>query len=266
MRIKVDADWWKTMFDEVYLLTDARSVCDEDITCREVDLICELLPIQPEHRILDLCGGHGRHSLELCARGFTGCTLLDYSAYLVDHAREHAVKYNYTMDFIQGDARSTGLPDESFDHVIIMGNSLGYIPEPAADRQILDEAYRILSPDGWLLIDVTDGNVVKESFNPKAWHEIVEDIVVCRQRKMEGNTVYAREIVLSKQEGLIRDRTYSIRLYKSQDLMALLKQVGFESASIHTDFSPHRYKGDYGFMNHRMLAVSRKTSLPGKTF
>lgn len=254
------------MFDEVYLLTDARSVCDEDITCREVDLIFELLPILPEHKILDLCGGHGRHSLELCSRGFTECTLLDYSRYLIEHARKHAAKYDYNMDFIQGDARSTGLHDESFDHVIIMGNSLGYIPEPAADRQILDEAHRILSPDGWLLVDVTDGTLVKESFNPNVWHEIIEDIVVCRQREMEGNTVYAREIVLSKKAGLIRDCTYSIRLYESQELVSLLEKVGFERVRIHTDFSPHRYKGDYGFMDHRMLAVGQKTSLTGKTF
>jgi D-alanine-D-alanine ligase len=40
MSIKVDPDWWKTLFDEVYLLTDARSVCDARITRREVDLIC----------------------------------------------------------------------------------------------------------------------------------------------------------------------------------------------------------------------------------
>jgi len=258
MSIKVDADWWKTMFDEVYLLTDGRSVCDEEITRSEVDLICELLPTNSEHRILDLCGGHGRHSLELCARGFTGCALLDYSQYLIDHAKMHATENNYPMDFIQADARSTGLPDESFDHVFIMGNSLGYIPEPAADRQILDEAKRVLRPGGWLLIDVTDGAVVKDSFNPKAWHEVAPDIVVCRERNIEGNTVHAREIVFSKEKGLIRDCTYSIRLYEPQNLAALLEQVGFEKVSVHTDFSPHRYKGDYGFMNHRMLAVSRK--------
>jgi hypothetical protein len=60
MRIKVDPDWWKTLFDEVYLLTDARSVCDARITRREVDLICSLLPMKGSHKILDLCGGHGR--------------------------------------------------------------------------------------------------------------------------------------------------------------------------------------------------------------
>ena len=40
MAIVVDPDWWKKLFDEVYLITDARSVCDKVLTCREVDVIC----------------------------------------------------------------------------------------------------------------------------------------------------------------------------------------------------------------------------------
>ncbi|NVL90708.1 MAG: class I SAM-dependent methyltransferase [Desulfobacterales bacterium] len=258
MDIKVDPDWWKTMFDEVYLLTDARSICDEEITRREVDIIFELLPILPEHRILDLCGGHGRHSLELCARGFTGCAFVDYSQYLTDYAIRRAAEYNYHMDFIRADARSTGLPPDSFDHVLIMGNSLGYIREPAADRQILAEAMRVLHSGGRILIDVADGAAVKNSFSPNAWHEVGRDIVVCRQRKMEENTIYAREIVLSRQKGLIRDRTYSIRLYESKTVGALLEEAGFKRVKVHTDFSPHRRRGDYGFMSHRMLAVGQK--------
>ena len=87
MSIEIDPDWWRTMFDEVYLITDARSVCDESLTCREVDVICELLPLRAGHRILDLCGGHGRHSFELCKRGFNDCMVLDYSQTLIDIAQ-----------------------------------------------------------------------------------------------------------------------------------------------------------------------------------
>ena len=122
--MKVDPDWWKKIFDDVYLVTDARSVCDEEITRREVDLICELLPIRPEHRVLDLCCGHGRHSLELCARGVTGCTLLDYSQHLLDHAQARAEACRYPVHCIRSDARNTGLPLQSFDHVIVMGAHL----------------------------------------------------------------------------------------------------------------------------------------------
>jgi D-alanine-D-alanine ligase len=256
--MKVDPDWWRTMFDEVYLLTDARSVCDQEITRREVDIICKLLPIRSGHRILDLCGGHGRHSLELCARGFTWCTLLDYSRYLIDYARTRAAEHNHHMDFILADARNTGLPPDSFDHVLIMGNSLGYIPEPAADRQILTEANRVLRSGGWLLIDLVDGEALRDSLSPTAWHEVGTDIVVCRQREMKGNTVYSRETVLSKENGVIRDRTYCMRLYESQTVGALVEQAGFKRVNVHTDFSPHLREGDYGFMNRRMLAAGQK--------
>jgi D-alanine-D-alanine ligase len=259
MKIRVNGDWWKTMFDETYLLTDARSVCDDDITRREVDLICKLLPIRPDHEILDLCGGHGRHSLELSARGFTGCTLVDYSSCLIDRARGHAAALDYQMECVQSDARDTGLPSESFDHVLVMGNSLGYISKPAADLQILAEAKRVLRSGGWLLLDVTDGSAVRASFNPSAWHEIDTDIVVCRQREMKGNTLHAREIVLSKEKGLIRDRGYAIRLYTPETIQTILDQAGFHKTRVQTDFSPHQSNGDYGFMNCRMVALGQKS-------
>ncbi len=258
MNIKVDPDWWKKIFNEVYLLTDARSVCDEELTHREIDLILEMLPIQPGQRILDLCGGHGRHSLELYARGFTNCTLLDYSKYLVDHARSKAEKKNYRIKFFQRDARDTGLASESFDHVLILGNSLGYIDESEADELILQEAKRVLQKKGWILIDVTDGSLVGETITPTAWHEIDADKVVCRQREMIGKRISAREVVLSKKEGLIRDSTYSVRIYESGELSALMEKAGFKKVRVHTDFRAHRNMGDYGFMNRRMFAVGQK--------
>jgi D-alanine-D-alanine ligase len=258
MPIEVDPDWWKTLFDEVYLLTDARSVGDESLTRLEVDVVCELLPMEVDHRILDLCGGQGRHSFELCRRGFAACTLLDYSQTLTDIVINKAQKSDCSLKVIRCDARKIDLGPDQFDHVLIMGNSLGYIQQPDADRKIISEAYRVLRPGGWLLVDVTDGAAVKKSFCPNAWHEIGGDTVVCRQREIQENVVRARELVISKQDGLIRDRTYSVRLYEPQTLSSLLQTTGFSQIKIHTDFSPHRFEGDYGFMNRRMLGIGQK--------
>lgn len=258
MNIDVHPDWWKTLFNEVYLLTDARSVCDADITRREVDLILDILPIEPCQRILDLCCGHGRHSIEFCSRGFCNCVLLDYSQPLIHVAKSHAGECDYAVDVVCGDARSTGFCAQSFDHVLIMGNSLGYIQVPAADHQILSEVFRILRPGGWLLLDVADGKAVIRQFSPHSWHEIGSDTVVCRRRKLERDRVVAREMVLSKTDGLIRDRNYAVRLYDVKTLKALFIKAGFQNVSIQTDFSPHQSEGDYGFMNHRMIAVGQK--------
>lgn len=263
MALSVNPDWWKTLFDEVYLITDARSVCDDQVTRREVDLICRLLSLESSHRVLDLCGGHGRHTFEFCSRGYRGCTLLDYSQKLVDKARSTADANDYPVEVLQADARRTGLPANFFDSVLILGNSLGYIDEPDADLHILREAERVLRPGGRLLVDVSDGAVVADRFAPVSWHEIGSDTVVCRQRELRPGAVAAREMVLSKTDGLIRDCTYAIRLYDAASLEQTLARAGFEEIEIHSDFSFLDTNEDYGFMNHRMLGCGIKRPVGG---
>jgi D-alanine-D-alanine ligase len=258
MSIEFDPDWWKTLFDDIYLITDARSVDDERLTRREVDLIYTLLDLRPEDKILDLCGGQGRHSLELCRRGFPNCTVLDFSPTLIKIGADIAKRMSYDIEFLQGDARRSGLPTGSFNHVLILGNSLGYAGDIGADLEMIAEAHRLLAGDGRLLIDVTDGSAVKKHFRPNAWHEIGEDIVVCRQRELMPQIICAREMVIHKRRGLVRDRTYGMRLYDSASLRALVSDAGFGRIHLHEDFSPYDGDGDVGFMDHRMILTAQK--------
>lgn len=259
MSFVVDADWWKTLFDEVYLVTDARSVGDDEVTRKEVDLFLRLVPLKPTQSILDLCGGHGRHSLELCRRGFSHCTVFDYSRKLLAVGVRSASAENLAIDFIQGDARHVPQSSASYHHVLVLGNSLGYAGEDGSDLQILREAHRLLAPGGWLLVDVTDGQAVREHFSPMAWHEIGDDVVVCRRRELNENVISAREMVLDKHSGLVRDRNYRIRLYTGSELKDLVAACKFDRIRIHEDFSPYRGDGDLGFMNHRMVITARKS-------
>jgi len=258
MTIDVDPDWWKTLFDEVYLVTDARSVGDAAVTRQEIDIFTRLLPMQSHEHILDLCGGHGRHALELCRRGFERCVVLDYAPVLLTIGRRDADRLGRSVRFLQGDARCTPLPDGTFDHVLIVGNSLGYISEAGADLRILQESRRLLKPRGWLLLDVSDGAAVRSKIPPRAWHEIGEDVVVCRQREIVGEHIRAREMVLSKRRGLVRDRTYGIRLYDAEDLAALLDRAGFANVQVHAGSHALQHAEDVGCMNHRLLLTARR--------
>lgn len=258
MKIKVEHDWWKTLFDDIYLKTDARSVGDEALTLREVDLLCELIPMRPPHKVLDLCGGQGRHSLELCRRGFAHCTVLDFSTTLLEQGMQSARQSNLSVEFVQGDARNIPMPPAGFHHILILGNSLGYSGDDGADLEIAQEAYRLLDKGGWIAIDVTDGDMVRRRFTPNAWHEIGEHMVVCRQRELQENRVCAREMVVDKRSGLVRDRTYGMRLYDGNTLHALVSNAGFENVRLYKDFTAFLGAGDVGFMNHRMVVAAQK--------
>lgn len=256
--MKVNAEWWKTLFDEVYLVTDARSVCDQSLTCREVDVLEEVLGVERSCPIVDLCGGHARHAIELARRGFTDVTVVDYSAYLIDLGRQAAKSQGHKVAFQRADVRHTGLPARRFGAAIVMANSFGYFCDAEDDRKFLQEAHRLLSPGGTLLLDLADRDFVVNNFKPMSWHEANNDIVVCRERKLDGDLAVSREMVISKNTGIVRDETYCVRLYTPEHITELLRSVGFSAATIHDSFSCHQKPGDYGFLTNRMIVTSKR--------
>jgi D-alanine-D-alanine ligase len=256
--VKINPDWWKILFDEIYLITDARSVCDDELTSREVDMVEARLGLQKSWPIVDLCGGHGRHALELSSRGFQDVTVVDYSGFLIDHGRESAQSKRLATKFVKKDARATGLPSAAFRAAIVMANSFGYFVNAHDDSRFLLEAHRLLTPGGQLLLDLTCKDYITENFKPISWHEADGEIVICREREMEQDMVYSREIVLSKTDGLIRDETYCVRLYSRERITDLLTKLGFSFIKIENNYASHRTNGDYGHLNNRMIVTASK--------
>src|SRR5262245_55921862 len=64
------SDWWRSLFNSVYLKTDGDVVENYNNTVQEVDLLIRAAGLEKSDRILDLCCGQGRHSLELARQGF----------------------------------------------------------------------------------------------------------------------------------------------------------------------------------------------------
>jgi D-alanine-D-alanine ligase len=254
----IKPDWWKRIFDETYLITDARSVCDERLTFKEVDFLEQTLNLDKSWSILDLCGGQGRHSLELSRRGFQDVTVLDYSEVLIDVGKERAEAEDLNTRFVRCDARKTNLPDACVRIVIVMASSFGYFEHHGEDQKILREVYRLLKPMGKLLLDLPDRAHVHENFIPQSWHEANEDIVVCRQRRLADEALTCREMVISKTKGLIRDETYRINLYSREKIEAMLKSAGFERIFLQKDGPTHDEEGDYGCMTNRMIVIAQK--------
>jgi D-alanine-D-alanine ligase len=223
-----------------------------------VDFILTFLNIKKDSTVLDLCGGQGRHSLELARRGFKDLTVLDYSDYLLDIGREKTKQENLDIHFIKSDARKTGLQDNRFHYIILMASSFGYFARDSENLKILRESYRVLSPGGKLMLDIPDRDYILSNFKPSSYHKVNEDISVKRQRQIRGDVIYSKETVISESKGCIRENTYCMRLYSSNKLKELLQQKGFIKISFKKDFMNRSSLGDFGCMTNRMVAIAEK--------
>ena len=258
MKYLADENWWMSIFDDVYLQTDARSVCDDHLTREEVNFLEKGLKVSKHWQILDLCGGQGRHALELSRRGFLNITVFDYSGYLLLNGKQKAAGEDLAVTFIRGDARYIGLQDGGFDFIMLMGSSFGYFIREGENRKILTESFRLLMPQGLILLDLPDKNHVINNFKPRAHHRVNNQLEVNRERKLEEDVIYCREKVVDASGQCIRDKLYCTRLYSQQHIQDILQDVGFREVRFKTDFMRRDKLGDYGSMTNRMLVLASK--------
>jgi D-alanine-D-alanine ligase len=259
----MQGDWWKTIFDGLYLATDARSVMSEELTAREVDFVLEFTGAGNKWDILDLCGGQGRHARELSQRGFGNTVVYDYSDYLLSYGRDICGE---KVRFLRGDARDIGIKSDSFDLVIIMGNSFGYFPDDDENLKILKEAKRVLRGGGVILLDIIDRDYISENFRPRSVHTAdfskilgrEGEITVTRTRSIGEGIVSSRELVTANDGGILRDSRYHERLYGKEEISELLLRIGFGGLMVEMGRGFHEMEGDFGFMESRMMIRGEK--------
>jgi D-alanine-D-alanine ligase len=254
----VPPDWWRTLFDEVYLQTDARSIDNEELTRREVEEVIQTLDLRKHESILDLCGGQGRHALDLARRGYDRLLVLDFSQPLLSRGRDQARREGLPVAWVRGDARRLPLMGANFSAILCLANSFGYGATREDDLQILKEAYRLLQPGGRLFLEVSDPGYVRTRLPAQSWHEAPGDLVVCRRRWITPEHLVCRELVLSRGEGLIRDRTYQVRLYNPGELEESLQAAGFSRLEVISQPEPYSQPGDHGALSRRLAVTAWK--------
>ncbi len=259
----VHPDWWRGIFNSLYLKTDADVIDDRAITKQEVELFSSILELTPEHFMLDLCCGQGRHSLELARRGFKHVEGLDRSHYLIHRAKSQARNEGLPVKFREGDARKLPHNNDCFDIVCILGNSFGYFESVQDDLRVLKEVRRVLKPEGRLLVDVSDGGFVREKYHPRSWEWIDKKHFVCRERSIsgDGDRLITREVIAHIEKGVIADQFYAERLYSAESLGELMLTAGFSDFSVQGGISTNSQRNqDLGMMEQRLVvtAVVRK--------
>jgi D-alanine-D-alanine ligase len=253
-------DWWRRIFNSMYLKTDADVVDDKQITKNEVELFTSILNIPKESAILDLACGQGRHSIELAQQGYTNVTGLDRSHYLIRKAKSAVLQEGLKISFKEGDARKLPFPPDSFDVVMILGNSFGYFESNEDDAMILKEVFKVMKPGGTFLIDVADGSYLRTHYQPRSWEWIDKKYFVCRERSLarDNERLISREIISHAEKGIIVDQFYAERLYSYEMLTDIFTKSGYQNIDFHDVIESNSIRNqDLGMMERRIIMTAK---------
>jgi D-alanine-D-alanine ligase len=144
----------------------------------------------------------------------------------------------------------------------LLGNSFGYFSSDDQDIAVLNEIMRVLKPGGRVVIDLTDGDYMRNNFNEKSWEWIDDVSFVLRERQLskDKSRLISREIVTETKKGVIRDQFYQERLYTKEDLYKLVQEVGFittDKPNVSLNAKSKRNE-DLGMMENRMIITCSK--------
>ncbi len=220
-------------------------------TSEQVTQIIALLAIKGDDKILDLCCGPGRHSLELAARGFN-VTGVDRTSSYLKEASEKAKSMGVEVEFTQEDMRKFCRPD-SFDVALNMFSSFGYFEGPADDRNVLLNIYQSLKEGGKLLIEMMGKEILARDFLKRDWVE-ENGIILLEEREIscDWTRIDNRWIVIKGNKR--KEFRFSLHLYSGAELTQLLSDSGFSSVEIFGDLLGSPYNNEA----KRLVAIACK--------
>ena len=216
-----DDRFWETMAGQLFHPQRWEKVPEE------IDQVLALLAVEPPARILDLCCGPGRHSLELARRGFA-VTGVDRTRSYLEQARTSAAKDDLAITFVQEDMRRFAAVEE-FDAVINIFTSFGYFNDPADDARVLAQVHAALKPGGKVLMEMMGKEILSRIFRPRDWLPTEDDSIFLQERTVSEDWSWIDNRWILIENGERKEFRVAHRLYSAVELKDLLVATGFEA-------------------------------------
>jgi SAM-dependent methyltransferase len=200
------------------------------LAAREAELLVKFLPLESGARVLDLCCGPGRISIELARRAFK-VTGVDRTALYLHEARKRARQQKLDVEFVRQDMRRF-VRTKAFDACINMFTSFGYFKDPADDLKVCRHVLQSLRPGGRFLIQAAGKEWLARNFQPSDWREVAGNYILEERKVAPGWTGLENRWVLI-QKGKAREFRFFLRVYSGIELRDLLRRAGFAKADIY---------------------------------
>jgi SAM-dependent methyltransferase len=225
---KTSRPWYADWFGRDYL--DVYSHRDKSEAVRQIDLMTRSLQLAPGARVLDLCCGGGRHSIEMARRGYS-VVGVDLSAELLEQARESATGSHTSVEFIRADMRCVITPG-GFDVVANFFTSFGYFDTDDENQRVLDAIRASLRPGGTWMLDYLNRDHIVANLAPPDERTIGE-INVRQERSIDTDRGRINKILTVQRDGQSRVYRESVRMFTFPELKRMIHDAGLRITSVY---------------------------------
>lgn len=247
------SEWYREIFTEDFFRTLPRNFHKQ--TVRETEFVIDRLGVEPGARLLDLCCGFGRHTMELARRNFE-VVGLDLAMPLLQKALNEAQRRNLSIKFVHGDMRQLNFQGV-FDGIFNVQTSFGYFTD-RVNFKVLQGIFRALKPGGRFFVETINRDFVCEEIPMRIWWEGTECLIL-----EEVDFDYSSSTLKVKRSFVYEDASREpwehhihIRLYSPHELQYLLRRAGFEIIELSGDYnSPGRF---FGSASRRVVIVAER--------
>ena len=245
-------DWFTEeygFFGDFYYISDNsyegpyrdKQISREQRTANEVQMIVEMFGIRSGDSLFD-CPCGWRHSIWLAKRGIN-VTAIDlnrqYLGYLSKALENESLEVQSKVTVVRSDMRAIAL-HKQFDFGINMFSSFGFFDDEE-DFQVARNFYEMLRPNGKMMIHLDfNAERLKKGlgFDYASKRNIFykgQYYVLDVEKKYHEDDKRLHGIwKLSDEQGSITEKTYSFRIYSTNEMTTMLQRAGFRSINFYS--------------------------------
>lgn len=238
-------DFWRDLYPFMFPAERFRAANDE---------VTEILALTQctGHRVLDLCCGPGRHSVEFAQRGFS-VTGVDRSPFLLQIARQRGAEAGVSVEWVSDDMRQFVRPD-TFDLACNMFTSFGYFKDEQDDLTVLRNVHTSLKDGGVLIMELLGKERLARVWQNSSCNDLPDGAVLLERRQLRCDwSRILSEWTLIK-DGHTRTFSFEHAIYSGRELKDRLLDCGFHTVRLYGSLGGAPYDQEAV----RLVAVAHK--------
>lgn len=226
---------------------------NEDDARNLINLIERTLPLKKGDKVLDVCCGEGRHSIELARRGFN-VTGFDLSKFLISEAKKHfkaLPEQHIKANFLNKDMRKFDFK-KSFDTVVNLFTSFGYFDNDEENFRVIKNVSLSLKKGGYFVFDFINGNCLRKNIVPFD-KKMFQGKEFTQKRRIEGDFVIKEISIKSGSKKVSYEEV--LKLYDINVLKKAFEKNSLKVFASYGDYYGNKYNKE---KSQRLILIAQK--------